>query len=192
MALIFVQPPLAQQPASADSLSVSTLPVTTHCNDNDIVILSGSGIAPATANIAGGIVGIAQHDSNSNFGGATGQGAASLNTTIFPTQVGTGLFPSSPAGTLVVTLGPPVEVEISLTATTGWVTGGAQQANLGTAVGLAIDGTTGYFVADPTATNKVAVINSKPTGPLKGTNGDLGARVFIVFNTAALAIPQGH
>lgn len=200
MAAIAPTIPIANIPASAVGASSVSLPASSHVHDGDITVLSAGSIAPAAANVATGIAGIAQHDSNAAF--------AQLDTGlqgVFGYFQGAPLVPNDPGYTILVTLGPPIIVEINLTATTGWVSGGTQQANIGTAVGLAIDGTTGFYLADPTATNTVAVITGKPqsvpdgVGPpntqgdlSKGFVGDTGARVYVAFNSAALAIQQGH
>lgn len=191
MAQIPVQMPVVQMPGSASSPTTVSLTASSHVNDGDIVVLSSGQIATATANVSGNIAGIAQHDSNANFGGGTG-----INVTIGSTQVGTGLFPASPGQTIVVPLGSPAIVAINLTATTGWISGGTQQANIGTQVGLAIDGTTGFFLADPTASNKVATIVGIQDGVVLGGTeslaGNLGARVYVAFLSSALAIQQGQ
>lgn len=201
MALIPVDIPVAQVPASIGSPTPLNLPSSGGTiNNADIVVLNGTGqILEAGANPVGSIAGIVQHAGGAVFSGS----ATSLTSSL-------GYFQSTPLITLstqeiiVVPLGAPVTVEISLTATTGWQTGGAQQAFIGTRVGLAVDGVTGYYLADPTASNKVATIAGKPFGPnvtftgtgtptnSKGNPGDLGARVYIAFDATALAIQQGH
>jgi len=163
-------------------------------------ILVTPGIIPAPVNVATGIVGLAQHDSNANYGG-TIIPPAPIQNVFGISQVG-GLLPISPSQTLVVTFGFGVALGINLTATTGWVSGGTQQATLGTPVGLNIDPVTGFYVADPTSTNLVAVITGKINGPFASSEalypgagsdvGNLGARVRIVFNLAALAVSLGE
>lgn len=193
MALISVEMPIAQTPGGANAPTCVSLTASSHVTDSAFVVLSGGTIAPAPANVAGGIAGIAQHDSNANYGGTTagaGPVVAPIQNVFGLSQVGT-LLPPSPGQTIVAALGSPVLVAINLTSTTGWITGGTQQANIGTPVGLAIDSTTGYYVADPTASNIVAVINGKINGPSFGTNGDLGVRVLIAMNAAALAFREG-
>jgi hypothetical protein len=199
MAATQITAPIANVPASIVGPTTVSLPASSHVNDADIVVLTAGAIATATANVAGGIAGIAQHDSNAVF--------AQIDTGlqgVFGFFQGAPLLPPDPGYVIVVPLGAPIIVEINLTATTGWVTGGTQQANIGTQVGLAIDGTTGFFLADPTASNKVAVITGKPQGvpaglggagvpfPSKGGVGDTGARVYVSFISTTLAIQQGH
>lgn len=200
MAAISPSIPIANVPASAVGASTLSLPASSHCNDGDIVALSAGAVAPAGANPAGNLAGIAQHDSSAAFA----QTDTSLQG-VFGYFQGPALIPADPGFLIIVTLGPPIIVEINLTSTTGWVTGGVQQADIGTQVGLAVDGATGYYLADPTASNKVAVITGKPQGvpdnegppnaqgaTSKGFAGDTGARVYISFFSNALAIQQGH
>ena len=199
MAATQITAPIANVPASIVGPTTVSLPASSHVHDADIVVLSAGSIAPAAANASGSIAGIAQHDSNAVF--------AQIDTGlqgVFGYFQGAPLLPPDPGYVIVVPLGAPIIVEINLTATTGWVSGGTQQANIGTAVGLAIDPGTGFYLADPTASNTVAVIVGKPQGvpaglggagvpfPSKGGVGDTGARVYIAFNAAALAIQQGH
>jgi hypothetical protein len=158
------------------------------CLDGALVVLAGGLIAPAAANVAAGIAGVAAHDSRANYGGEANIGAYSPIDALGISQVGT-LLPLSPGQTLVAQILPDDLVIGNLTATTGWVTGGAQQANIGTQVGIAIDGTTGFYVFDPTASNKVGVITTKPNGPFASVGndaGNLGASVGVTFFGAAL------
>jgi len=189
-ATIPVAPPVAALPGSSGQGAppIAGYTASAHCKVDDIVALAGGEIAPAAANAAGSIAGIAQGDSVAVFQ----QDDTGLQGVFGADNVNTGLLPAGPGLTRVATLGAPVVVEISLTPTTGWVSGGSQQADIGTAVGLAIDGGTGFYLADPTASNKVAVIDSKVEGPGKGGEGDLGGRVRVVFNAAALAVQQGQ
>jgi hypothetical protein len=168
-----------------------------HCNEGDIVTLGGvtaGQIDPAVNNDGSNLLlGIVQMDSLAVYT----QLDAGYQGVFGATNVNTGLLPAAPGQTMVALfLGNPVA--INLTSTTGWVTGGTQQANIGTQVGLALVG--GIYLADPTASNKVAyivqkyigattqIVNSasaQPYGP--GGVGDLGARVYIKFLTSALA-----
>lgn len=157
------------------------------CKDGALVVLSGGQIAPATANVAGAIAGVAAHDSRANYGGEATASAYVPQDVFGISQVGT-LLPASPGQTLVAQILPDDIVVGNLTATTGWVSGGSQQANIGTAVGIAIDSTTGFAVFDPTASNKVGVITSKPMGPFAtgGDVGNLGAPVGVTFYGSVL------
>lgn len=164
------------------------------CLDGALVVLASGAIAPATANVAGAIAGVAAHNSNANYGGAT-VGNATLQGVFGVSQVGT-LLPPSAGQTLVAQILPDDIVVGNLTATTGWMSGGAQQAGIGTAVGIAIDSTTGNCVFDPTASNKVGVITLKINGPFAGATivggvpvadgGNLGAPVGVTFYGSAL------
>lgn len=156
------------------------------------------GIVPAAANVATGIVGLAQHDSYANYGGILNPPIPPQNTQIQNvfgvSQVG-GLLPLSPSQTIVASLGYGIEVGINLTPSTGWVSGGAQHVNLGSAVGLNIDPVTGFYVADPTLSNLVATITGKINGPFANPGddvGNLGTRVRIAFNVASLAVIIGE
>ena len=165
---------------------------TNHINNGDFVIFDGSNagyIVTAAGNPAV-VLGIAQHDSNATYDQVT----TGLQGVFGASQENTPLFPGTPGETLYVTLGANIIVAINLPATTGWVTGGTHQANIGTTVGLNIDGTTGFFYADDQASNKIATITQKIVGPqaLFGTNGDLGARVYIAFIASDLQVPTGH
>jgi len=203
---IAIQKPIAQTPGSANGLPpMLSLPVSSHCNDADFVTETSGTIAPAGANPTL-IAGIVQHDSNANYGGQLPPPAAySLNQVFGVSQQNASAgnpspgFDPSPGYTITATLKNPVIVEMNLTASTGWVTGGTQQANLGTRIGLAIDAGTGFYVADPTASNKIGTVTGKPElpgpggpfGASPGTNGDTGARVLVVFDDSATQL-QGH
>jgi len=190
---------------NAITIVISTTSVTGSVAASNATLAGGSvlvtpGIIPAPVNVAVGIVGIAQHDSNNNYGGTINPPAPTQN--VFGvSQVG-GLLPISPSQTIVATLGYGVEVAINLTQSTGWIAGGTQQATLGTPVGLNIDPVTGFYVADPTLSNLVAFVVGKINGPFASSNalrpgagsdvGNLGTRVRIAFNAAALAVLAGE
>lgn len=190
---------------NAITIVISTTSVTGSVAASAATLAGGSalvtpGIIPAPVNVATGIVGLAQHDSNANYGGVMIP-PAPIQNVFGVSQVG-GLLPISPSQTIVATLGYGVEVGINLTQTTGWISGGAQQASIGTPVGLNIDPVTGYYVADPTLTNLVAFVVGKINGPFASSNalypggqsdqGNLGTRVRIAFNAAALAVLVGE
>jgi hypothetical protein len=164
----------------------------THINAADFVNFATANpgqIQSAPAATATGLIGIAQHDSNAVYNQVmTGLQAVFGVSQISPTG---GLLPTLPGEVLVVTLGANIIVAINLSATTGWMTGGTQQANLGTQVGLNIDPVTGFYFADPTVA-AVGTITQKVVGPGQGGPGDLAARVYVSFNPSALAIPTGH
>jgi hypothetical protein len=188
---------------NAITMTISTTSVTGEAVATSATLLGGSalvtpGIVPAAVNVASNIVGIAQHDSNANYGGILNPPIPPRNTqlqNVFGvSQVG-GLLPLSPSQTIVATLGFGVEVSINLTQSTGWVSGGAQQANIGTPVGLNIDPVTGFYIADPTLSNLVAFVTGKINGPFANPGddvGNLGTRVRIAFNAAALAVLIGE
>lgn len=185
------------------TMVISTTSATGEAVATSATLLGGSalitpGIAPAAVNVATNIVGIAQHDSYANYGGILNPPIPPNNVQIQNvfgvSQVG-GLLPLSPSQTIVATLGYGIECAINLTATTGWVSGGAQHVNIGSAVGLNIDAVTGFYVADPTLGNLVATITGKVNGPFANPGddvGNLGTRVRIVFNAASLAVIVGE
>ena len=190
MATINIAAPAAVMPAgSTGQVPMQSYTVSSHVNDGDFVVLSGGLIATATANVASGIAGIASHDSNANYGGLAAVSpptVAGLQNVFGYGGIGNPIIPPNEGQTLVALLDAPALVEINLTTATGWVTGGTYQANIGTAVGLNIDSTTGYFVADPNESNKVATIVEKIYGPGFGNNGDLAARVRIRMYSTVL------
>jgi hypothetical protein len=191
--------PLIRNSALGTGVPHENYTPSSHINDADFVTETAGTIASAVADAAF-VLGIAEHDSNANWGGqAVPPAAQNIQNVLGASNVGLGgLVSPSPKQTIVATLGPNIGVEMSLTATTGWITGGAQQANLGTLVGLAIDATTGYYLADPTASNLIGRIFAKPfapNGPFGGGSGfagDLGARVLVEFLPAYLQATQGE
>lgn len=159
-----------------------------HVTDGALVTLSSGQISPAGANVASGILGFAIADSAANYGGSI-QTPSTLDQWFGFSQVDTPLVPADASLTGVALVDAPAEVEMNLTATTGWVSGGSQQANIGTQIGIAI--TSGITLADPTASNKVAEIVELVSFPALGASatgvGDLGARVRVRFLASVLA-----
>ena len=178
--------PIAMVPGSIGSDPIIPLTASSHVKEADVVALSGGTISPAAANASGSIAGIAQNDSLAVYQ----QDDTGLQGVFGADNVGTGLLPANAGQTLVLTL-KGIPVQMNLSSTTGWISGGSQQANIGTQVGIAIDGTTGFYYADPTGSNKVAQVTEKIEGPGFGGAGDLGARVLVVFFDTALAPLQG-
>lgn len=195
--------PTVEVPGTNGSPSIQPYSLATGqtCNDGDIVALAATGIEPIAANYAlATIVGVAQHNSASVFDQQdTGpQGVFGAD------NVGTGLLPAAPGQTLVALVAAPAIVEMSLPATTGWISGFTNQANIGTAVGIGLDATTGYYYADDQASNKTGIIVAKRNGPTTQINngqtlqpvgpggvGDAGARVYVSFDAAVLAAVGG-
>lgn len=150
----------------------------------DLVALSAGVIARVATNASVGIAGYAIFGELDTFGG--GSTATPYDAQLFgATQVNTALFPADP-GQVAVNPLQQIFLEISLSATTGWVSGGAQQSNIGTTGGVLLDAGTNIYVFDPTQSNKIMTIYSKPQGPTKGAVGDLGARVVVSFSAASL------
>ncbi|MDE2097360.1 MAG: hypothetical protein KGL39_08965 [Patescibacteria group bacterium] len=197
-------PPIVILPSGNADLDVVSYPVHSACTANAIVTLgvtTAGEIDPASANDSSNkLLGIIQAASTSVYN-SDGDAQSVFGTSPFGTS-GQALGPSTgPQTPLVVYMGPPFVVEINLTQATGWVSGGTYQANIGSTFGLAIDATTGFYLADVNASNKVGVIVEKvigattqivtaqaeqPVGP--GGVGDLGARVRVTFNASAMAI----
>ena len=152
----------------------------------DLVVLSSGTIGRAATNATANIAGLTVVNEYDVFNGT--------NTTPYDnqlfgfSQVGT-LLPSDPGQIPVYSLvNNQIYLEMNLTNTTGWVTGGSQQVNLGSTVGIFLDATTNLFVLDPTQTNKIFTIYSKPSGPNKGVAGDVGARVVVYVNTLSAVV----
>jgi hypothetical protein len=191
---------------NAITLAISTTSVTGEVAPSGATLVGGSAlglpgrISSAPANVAGGLVGVAQCSSEMTWQGNPTVGKAYPDSVFGQSNVGTGLFSAMPGQIPVLTLGPPNVVVMNLTPSTGWQAGGTQQATYGTLIGLAIDAATGYYIADPTATNIVAVIqnvdNSVNNALVNNQyeldpTGILGIRVYVAFLASALAIVQG-
>jgi hypothetical protein len=175
-----------------------------HINDASFVVLGTAApnvgaIIPAAVGANSNIVGIIQHDSSAVWD----QQDPGLQGVFGFSLVNTGLFPAAPGQALVGTLGPPVLAEANLSANTGWISGGGNQATFGTPVGLNLDPTTGFYYFDPTQ-SRIGVVSGVLTGdgnmilgvpyqptPI-GLTGTLGARVVVAFDPQVLAIPQGQ
>lgn len=170
--------------------------------DGDILLLNADGtVQTQVANAATGHLGIIQHASGAVFD----QIDTGLQGVFGTTNVNSGLLPADAGQVLVALVGGAAVVAINLSQATGWISGGSNQATKGTAVGINIDGPSGIFFADPNESNKVAVVlglvgfpttqqsfNGATLQPIGGGGpGDLGARVYIKFNAAALALPGG-
>lgn len=142
----------------------------------------GTGI-PAT-----GIVGLANADGSALYFAGIGGSTAVAS----PYAANTQLFGWTTATTALQPgldfLGLPVSLahngqqfELSLSQAFAQTTIGAQ-------VGVALDAASGYYIADTSATNKVAIVVGEVDGPGKGTIGDIGKRVIIAFIPATLAV----
>lgn len=170
----------------------------THINDASFVKLAAGVIVPCVAGDNANISGIIQHDSSAVWD----QQDTTLQGVFGASQVNSGLFPAAPGQALVATLGPPVLAVANLSAITGWISGGTNQANFGTPVGLNLDPTTGFYYFDPTQA-RVGIISGIFTGdgnmilgvprvptPISLT-GNLGARVAVTFDQTVLNPVQG-
>lgn len=187
MAQIIANPPRVYMPGgTTGQVNMDSAPIVGTINDGDFLVRSGNGVAAAGANVAGGIVGIAEHASNKTFGGSINAQPAPTFAFGF-TQEGDPGFAANDSLEKYARVDSPAGVEINLLAGVGWISGGTSQANLGTLVGLAIDGATGFYVADPTAVNKIGSISGKIVGPSAGDVGDTGGRVQIAILATAIA-----
>lgn len=171
----------------------------THINDASFVQLAAGLIIPAAVGANTNISGIIQHDSSAVWD----QQDTSLQGVFGVSQVGSGLFPATPAQALVATLGPPVLAIANLPATVGWISGGTTQATFGTPVGLNLDAVTGFYYFDP-AQARVGTIAGVLTGdgnmilgvptaatPV-GLTGTQATRVAVVFDLTVLNPVQGQ
>lgn len=189
MATVNIEAPAAVMPSgSTGQVPQISFTAASHVKDGDFVALSGGSIVPAAANAAT-VAGLASHDSLAQYAGLVSGtiGANDLTNAFGYSNNGSPLVPAQARQTLVSALNAPAIVEINLSVLTGWVSGGTYQANVGTQVGLAID-SSGYFVADPNASNKVAIIIDKIEGPSFGGVGDLAGRVQVRMIASALSV----
>lgn len=164
--------------------SVGSAPAVGTILDGDLLVQVSGGVSSAGTNVAGSIVGFAIHNSAANFGG-------SINTQPGPTFSFGFTQEGDPGYPLDASLQKyekilNAEPAMNLAADCGWISGGTQQANVGTAFGILIDPATGYPVADPSQTNKVGIITEKIEGPSAGTVGDTGSRVSVSFYPSVL------
>ena len=135
-----------------------------------------------------GIVGLSNIDSTafyfSGIGGSTAEATpAAANTQLFGyTTATTALQPGLDFQGCPMSLAHNgQQFEVSLAQAFA-------QASIGASIGVALDASTGYYIADTSATNKVATIIGEVDGPGKGTIGDFGKRVLIAFLATVLAV----
>lgn len=144
-------------------------------------LTNNTGANRAASNVSANIVGIALHDSAAIYaqgvgGSATAGGLGNLlGTWVNPPPLG-GIDPQQ---CLVAKLTNNVPLEISLKQA-------YYPALIGAAVGLTLD-TSGYFVADTTATAVAKIVNH-PAGVTTdvGANGDTFARVQVLFTSGVI------
>jgi hypothetical protein len=168
-------PPASTLPGSQRTLDSMTLPFTGSNAIDDILILSSGVLAKAATNAA--ITTIA------------GQALKASGAIYASTSPGIGtLFGASTVGT-VLTPGLPLQMDFS-----PWYQGIFIQLSLvqaiaatspGTQVGLLLDGTTGYFVADTSQGNKIGTIVNPVIQPSQPwAISDTGVRVIVQINAA--------
>jgi hypothetical protein len=136
------------------------------------------------------ILGLADHDYNATYGGFVGGaqtggltpfGRPVWNTRRYGAQQQYSGISTEPANAHTISA-QYVDFAINIiNLTNGWDPGLIQQQ-----VGLNIDPGSGFFVADPTQTNKVATIVGTVDGPNWGGPGDVNKRILIKFLPAAI------
>jgi len=170
-------------------------------NDGDIMLLTGGDVESIGNNVATGFLGIIQHPSGAVFD----QVVTGIQGVFGTDNVNSGLLPADAGQVLVALFGGGAVVAINLNQNTGWITGGTYQANVGTPVAIYKDAATGIYYADTQGSNAVAEVLGLTGGPTTqqsfngaslqtigdGGPGDLGCRVYIKFNPAALALTGG-
>ena len=152
-------------------------------------LANNSGVNQAITATATNIVGIALEDSYATFfDGGGGSFTAGTNLSRLGASVSVPpLTPFEAQGHYILGLGFGQIVEMNLINTVIF-----QQGLLNTQAGLTLDAATGFFVVDPAQAACLTIVGQRdgvyigPTAP--GTFGDLGARVDVVFNAAALAL----
>lgn len=168
--------------------NIQAYPFSAHCNDSDILVLASGQVAPAAANVAGAIIGLAESDSSLNYAGQNPANAYDYTQSLGYSQVGS-ILPASPGQLLVAQFDFNTFLEINLPASVQWNNGGGTP-NLGTQVGIAIDGTTGFYTVDPAASNKVAFIVARVQDAMAQPVSDVGnfaVRVRVQFIASTLA-----
>lgn len=174
-------------PLAEDDPNINKYPFTGTLVEADIVFLN-SGVATKAAANQASIAGMVLAPSANNYHAASSAGVG-LN--FGPDQTGTALVPATEQNLGVMTFGGGILLEISLNQATTLA-----NSLIGTQVGLGYDAGSGFFFADPTAGNKIGVIQMLPGGPDaprgaqvgNGQIGDLGGRVVISFIASALQV----
>ena len=164
---------------------------------SDFVTSAANVLTRAATNAAGSIFGLTNYGEQQIFGPYGGNPPA-IQSVFGYTQASTG-GPLIPEDSIDVEVWSGLQnqlFEISLSSTTGWISGGAQQAVFGTTGGILLDATTNLFVFDQTQSNKIMTVWGKAVGPNillpsglvlgKGTIGDTGARVLVYFNSGVI------
>lgn len=147
------------------------------------------GWARAATGSSTNIIGMAVNDSNATyFDGGGGSFLAGNNASrLGATSALPPLTPFEAPGGYAITLGGGQLIEMSLVNTTAW-----SPSLLYSAVGLTLDATTGFFIADPGQTQVATIVDHRdgayigPTGT--GTTGDTGVRVIVSFLSSVLAV----
>lgn len=141
-----------------------------------------TGAIAAASSTNSGIIGVAAADSNANFFSGAGGSTAVGNTSNF------GATQSFPPLDSIGALAVPI-IKLQTCVLEMSLVQALYPALVGTAVGITLDATTGWHVADTSAT-ACGTIQSFVTGPpgmFGQPSGDTGARVRVLFTAADLA-----
>lgn len=165
----------------------------------DFVTITAGTLARSAANVSANVFGLAIHGELQEFTEGTPAFGLDYSNQLFGAgQVSTatsgGLIPAEPGNVHVNALLMNQLFEISMTSTTGWVSGGASQVNIGSTFGLNIDATTQLFIGDTTQANKIfTVYNISTRGGIGGSGfagagqaGDTGILVLAFANSGVV------
>lgn len=145
------------------------------------------GLARAATGTSSNIFGIALNDSNANYFNGPGGSflAGNAGSPLGATTSVPPLQPFEAQGAYALGLGNGQLVEMSLVNTTAWY-----PSLGGLAVGLTLDATTGFFIADPGQTQVGNIVDHRDGAYIgitgNGTTGDTGVRVIVQFLSSVL------
>ena len=179
MAALLAQEPAYYGSGQFDEPDTLSLPIGTATKRGDIGVLAAGVVNKAAANAASGVVGLIQFGSVDIY-----YNSSATDVTLFGVSTAnTALMSSEPANVHLIAAHNFQPFEISLIQ--AW----SPSTQLGAAIaGINIDGTTGFFVADTTQTNKILNVIGAVDGPTRGTVGDTFKRVIVTFTAASVAI----
>ena len=124
------------------------------------------------------IVGVADHDYNATYGGGSGGqgtgitpfGRPKWNQNVFGPTEQYPMIATEPANAHIIAANSQFEICLKQAFDPG---------QIGLLCGLALDATSGYFIADLTASNQIAQIVDEVDGPGFGGPGDVNKRIAI-------------